>query len=252
MNELEQIFADVKKEGLPLEDALRESAPESQPEKEPETETPAEGDIPAEEKSEDNLPFHQHPRWIERENELNELRERDEQTSRELAELKAFKETSTKQTEDTTVPEWFSELYGDNQVAWSKYNAHEQTRTEEIENRIIARQREEQTKASQEASHWDKWVDTEVTKLESKGYKFERNELIQTMVEFRPTDADNNFDFEAGYKIYDALREKADSSKSDARKQLADTTTVTSIKGETPKRDYMTPAELRGRSWGSL
>lgn len=234
-------LADIKQEGTSLEDTLKDIVSESLPEEHQEEETPAEGDVPAE----DNLPFHKHPRWIERENELQEIREREEAMVAELAELKAQKSTRGEE-----IPPWFSELYGDNQVAWNKYSEHEQARTEEIEARIIARQQEAQTKEVQEAEHWNKWVDSQIDELADTGKKFDRNKLIKVMLDYSPTDAENNLDFDKGYAIYEALEGKPDTAKSEARKQLADTTTVT--KGETPKKDYLTPAELRNRSWGSL
>jgi hypothetical protein len=244
MNELEQMLADIPNEGMEV------TPSESLPEKPTEVVEPVEGDVPTEEKSEDNLPFHKHPRWIERENELNELREREETMSRELAEIKAFKDSVD--IVDNDIPSWFSELYGDNQVAWTKYAQHEQQRTEEIENRILARQQEAQVKEAQEGEHWNKWVDSEINKLQSEGATFDRNKLIKVMLDYSPTDANNNLDFKKGYGIYEALEGKPDTVKSEARKQLADTTTATSTKGEPTKKDYMTPAELRGRSWSNI
>lgn len=249
MEDINKILADVKQEGLnPFDELETETPTESLPETKQEEETPAEGDVPAEEKSEDNLPFHKHPRWIERENELNSLKEREEEMARELAELKSFREE--KKTDDS-IPDWFSELYGDNQVAYQKYSEHEARRTEEIEARILARQEEQRTQQTRESEHWQKWVDTEIDKLAAKGLSFDKNELIQTMLEYRPTDESNNFDFDAGFKIYEAMKGKPDTARSTARKQLADATTVTR-NSEAPKKDYMTPAELRNRSWSSL
>jgi len=236
MNELEQILADVKQEGTdPFADLVAE---------------PTES-LPVE--TIEEVPFHKHPRWIEREQELNELKDREEQMAQELAELKAFQEKPYIKNEDTTqIPDWFTELYGENQIAWEKYNQHEQARTEEIESRILARQKEAEVQAVQESQKWDKWVDSEISKLEGEGLTFDRNKLINTMLEYRPTDENNNFDFKAGYKIYEALEGKPDMAKSEARKQLADTTTKATTKGEPAKRDYMTSAELRGRSMNSL
>jgi hypothetical protein len=242
MNKIENELADVKNEGESLDDVLGNLASESQTEENSEKEKPAEGVVPVE----DNIPFHKHPRWIERENELNELRERDEQTARELAELKASR------SENTEVPPWFSELYGDNKVAWQKYSAQEEAKFAELESRVVARFEEKQTKAQKEAEHWEKWVDSEMVRLESTGNKFDRNELTKVMLEYSPTDNNNNLDFNKGYKIYEALKGKPDSARSEARKQIADTTSVATTRGEPAKKDYMTAADLRNRSWGSL
>lgn len=235
----EDIFADVLKEGSDaFADLEKETPPESQPDKEP----------AVEEKAEENVPFHKHPRWIEKENELKELRARDEATAKEIAELRQMRTTPS----DSTIPEWFRELYGDNQVAWSKYAEREQQREQEIEQRLLEKQDQKQQAAVAEQQRWNKWVDDEITKLAAEGAVFDRNKLIKTMLDYRPTDENNNFDFKAGLKIYQALETQPDPAKSQARKELADKTTVTSVRGEAPKKDYMTAKDLRHRQWATL
>ena len=236
MDTLDTILADVKQEGSdPFEDL--------------EIETPAES-LPAETKDEkeEEIPFHKHPRWIERENELNQLRERDEETAKELAELRTLSETKN----STDIPDWFTELYGENKVAWEKYSEHEERRTEEIEARVIAKQQEAQNKVVEDGEKWDKWVNTEISRLEGEGNTFDRNKLIKTMIDYSPTDANNNLDFDKGLKIYEAMEGKPDVAKSDARKQLADTASKATTKGEPAKKDYMTASDLRHKSWTNL
>ena len=246
--ELKEILADVPTEGSdPFKDMEKETPPESLPETKPEEDKPKEG----ESTPEDNLPFHKHPRWIERETELDRLRERDEENTKIIQELAAFKEDYSKKTESTDIPDWFRELYGENEIAWQKYSEYEQVRTEEIEKKVIERQEQYQRQALEETTKWNKWVDNEVKKLEDEGKKFDRNELIKTMLDYRPTDENNNFDFQKGYKIHEMLKRKPDTSHSDARKILADTTTKTTG-GEKPPKDYMTTNELRRTSWGNL
>lgn len=196
------------------------------------------------------LPFHEDPKvqaYLDRQMESREAKIREE-FGRTIEDLKSTAEPK----EDVNIPPWFSELYGDNEMAWKKYSEHEQARTEEIENRILARQQEEAQRIAEENEKWNGWVDTELNKLISEGHTFDRNKFIKVMLDYSPTNADNNLDFEKGLKIYEALEGKPDTAKSEARKVLADTTTATSTKGEPAKKDYMTPAELRNRSWGSL
>src|SRR3990167_10763179 len=91
MPEINEILADVQKEGAePFEDLVKETPTDSPTDKKPE-------EVKEEDKPEE-IPFHKHPRWIERERELNELREREEQNARELAELKSFKDEVVKNT----------------------------------------------------------------------------------------------------------------------------------------------------------
>lgn len=238
---LDEILADVKKEGSDPFEQMGETPSDSLPEKEAE-DTPVVED--------ENVPFHKHPRWIERENELNALKENNEATARELEELKQFRDSVD--VVDSNIPDWFTELYGDNAEAYRKYQQHEDARTEEIEKRILERQTQEQQRAEQESAKWTKWVEDEIRKLEDDGKKFDRNKLNKIMLDYSPTDANNNLDYQKGYAIYEALEGKPDNSKSEARKELADTATATSTKGEPTKKDYMTPSDLRHKSWGSL
>lgn len=245
---IEEILADVKKEGSDPFAALEKETPSDSPsEKEPKDgegeDKPEEGDNTPE----DNVPFHKHPRWIERENELKELREREEATARELSELKEL--TSKKEPSD--IPDWFKELYGDNEVAYRKYEEHERTRTEEIKAKVIQEQEHAWQQSVAETQKWNQWVENELGKLESEGKQFDRNKFINVMLTYRPTDENNNFDFKAGFKIYEVLEAKeVDPVKSQARKQLADTTT--SSKGDKKVQDYQTPETLRGKSWHNL
>ena len=245
---IEEILVDVKKEGLDPFEALEKETPSDSPAVEEPKEVvkedkPVEGDNTPE----DNVPFHKHPRWIERENELNELKvkaDEFEQFKQEIAEKS--------KPSDTKVPDWFVELYGDNEVAYRKYEEHEKARTEEIEARVIEKQEQARTQAVHESQKWNKWVEDEIGKLEAEGKQFDRNKFINTMLTYRPTDENNNFDFQAGYKIYEALELKeVDPAKSQARKQFADTATATS-KGEKKAQDFQTPETLRNKSWHSL
>lgn len=243
----DNFLADVAKEGAndPFDNLVKDTPTESPPDTTAEMDKPAEGANTPEE----NIPFHKHPRWIEREKELTTLREQREADAKAIAELK--EQSSKHQDPSTSVPDWFKELYGDNQAAWQKYDEHEQTKEQEIEKRILDRQKQATQQQAEEAAHWNRWVDGEIKKLEDEGNKFDRNELIKTMLKYRPTDENNNFDFKAGYEIYDTMRAKEDPAKSLARKQLADTTSGSS-KGEPARKDYKTASDLRNRSWGNL
>lgn len=241
---IEETFADVKQEGDtdPFATLEKDTPSESQTEKEPKKEEPVVGDTNTPDKKEENVPFHEHPRWKQREEELETLR-------KQVADLTAPKPDSA----DSTVPEWFRELYGDNATAWEKYNENHTVELERIRQEAVQFVEQKQQAEVAETQKWNQWVETELGKLSSSGKTFDRNELINVMLTYRPTDTSNSFDFEAGFKIYEALKAKpaADPVKSQARKQLADTTTSTTA-GEKKPKDYQTSATLRNQKWGSL
>jgi hypothetical protein len=254
---LEEIFADVKKEGSdPFEqfDKEKETPAESQPEKEQEKEESVADDVlkddPKEKiNTEENSPFH--IRWQKREEKLKaEFEEKLEVYKKELEQTI---EDKTKQ-EDSNIPEWFTELYGDNQVAWSKYEQREKAREEEIEKRVLTAYETKQQEQVDQSKKWEKWVDDQVELLENEGKKFDRNELIKTVLDYRPTDEQGNFDLRKGYDIMEALKGKQDAVKTQAsleRKKIADTTSKAGG-GDSPKKDYMTPSDLRNKSWNQI
>lgn len=233
----DNILADIPKEG-------------EDPFKELETDTPAESPtVETKEKTpqEKEVPFHEHPRWIAHQKELEELRAFKEEATPQLEELKTRIPTDT----TTTVPEWFKELYGDNVQAYQKLQAHEQQTYQEIEQRVLNAQEARKQQELQEIAKWNGWVNTEVNRLKSEGKTFERNELLKVMLDYRPSDDRGNFDFTKGYGIYEALKAKEVAPKSEARKKLGDMAS-TSTKGESPKKDYLTAAELRNTSMSEL
>lgn len=261
---LEEVFADVKREGsdpFAQFDKENETPTESQPVKEEDKEEPIQGDKPKEvaEEPEDNTespskesedtPFH--IRWQKREEKLKA--EFDEKLESYKKQLEQTVEEKTRK-DDSDIPDWFTELYGDNQIAWAKYEQREKAREEEIEKRVLETYENKLKAKEDEGKKWEKWVDDQVALLEGEGKKFDRNELIKTVIDFRPTDEQGNFDLRKGYDIMEAMKGKQDETKTQAsiaRKQLADTTTK-SKGSDAPKKDFLTPADLRGKTWNQI
>lgn len=246
MDTIEDAFGEIGREGSdPFAELEKDTPSESLPEKEPEV-------IEEDKATEgENTPFHKDPRWIRREEEAAHLREENARISAEVASLK---EVTSKLHTPVSIPEWFKELYGENESAWSKYSEREVQREQEIEQRVLQKQEAQRQEAQQETQRWSQWVDEEIAKLSAEGAVFDRNKLIKTMLDYRPTDENNNFDFKKGYEIYkkdEALEVKVAPEHSQARKQLADTATA-SRKGEKKAKDYMTTADLRNKTLDEL
>lgn len=239
----DSILADIPKDGDtdPFAGLEKETPSESQPEEIKETETP-------EKTEEKEVPFHEHPRWIAHQKELEELRAFKEEVVPQLEQLRTLKDTPQP---TGTVPDWFRELYGDNVEAYKKLQAHEQQTYQEIEQRVLNAQEARKQQELQEISKWNGWVDGEVSRLQSEGKAFEKNELLKVMIDYRPSDDKGNFDFNKGYAIYEALKTKEAQPKSDARKKLGDTASHGG-KGEAPKKDFQTTNDLRHKDWTEL
>lgn len=203
-----------------------------------------------------DVPFHQDPRWIRREEELKTLREQREADAKAIAELSQKTDRIT--SEDSKPADWFKTLYGDNPEAWQKYQEHEKETEERIERNLIEKQEKVRKEAEEESQRWTDFNEKEFLRLESQGKKFNRNELKQILLDDAPTNLETGLlDFDKGYRILSDRKEleelKSNSpEKSQARKQLADTTTKSSSTGEKPAKDYKTAAELRRTSWSAL
>ncbi len=243
----EDLLSEIPREGAnPFESLEKDTPVESTPTKEPNEVTkdkPEEGiNTP-----EDNLPFHKHPRWIERENELKTEREAREQMGRELAELKELKKEKSSVEVD---PRWKA-LWGDNPEAYQKWLELENERKDQVKREIVEEQQKAEQQKVAEAQHWSKWVDDEIKKLQDAGNQFDRNKLIKTMLDYRPTDENGNFDFNLGMKIY-KTENPDNSEKTEAKKQVADMVTKSGSKQDTPKKGFKTSEEMRRKSWASL
>src|SRR3990167_553382 len=230
-----------------------ESPTEIKPKEADEKEKPEEGENTP---NEDDLPFHKHPRWIERENKLKELEEKYELTTKELGELKTLKEQIYHKETTAKIPDWFVESYGEDQVAWEKYEARQKDWETQFEQRFFEKlEAKQKKKQTEEADKWNKWVDSEIGKLVSDPkVKFdikEKNALIKTMLEWRPTDENGNFNFHKGYEIYQLQKLKDnDLEHAIARKKLADAASG-SPKGEPKQKDYYTSEDLK-KGWQSI
>lgn len=249
---IEEVLADVKPEGDtdPFKDLdkEKETPAESLTVKEPEVVKPDQGDNTDVKKE---VPFHEHPRWKEREAELKELREFKEQVAPKLAKIDQL-ETAFKPAEKSNIPEWFKELYGENEVAWQKYSEHSKAEREEMKRELLAEQTAQYEEAQKEEQKWNKWVEDGLDGLKIIGLEFDRNALIKTMLD-NPDKVtrDGNFDFNLGYKLYRELNPDNSQAASQARKKLADTTTKSSST-EKGSKDFMTSNELRNKSWNQL
>src|SRR3990167_2306349 len=246
---LEEIMADVKQEGAdPFKEfdpanKEKETPAESSTPKEPEVKEPIQGDNTDEDKTPFSIRWKSHA-----ENLKAELEAKHQE---ELSKIRQEFEAKIPPKE-TNIPEWFKELYGENEVAWQKYSEHSQIEREQMKKDILTEQETKREEAKKEETYWNNWVEEGINGLKTVGLEFDRNALIKTMLDNpkEVTNALGNFDFNLGYKLY---REKnpINQINTDARKKLADTTTKSSST-EKSSKDYKTSNDLRNMSWDQL
>ena len=241
--------------------AKENAASESSTEKE--TETPASEGV-KNTQDDEKLPFHKHPRWKALYNENRNLRKQIEDyastTQKELADLKA--KQSQQQPQSISIPDWFNELYGDNPVAWQKFQAHDQQTRNQIKQEILGEIQQREQVAQQESLKWNTWVDEALTTLgEEIGLNLAegttdspnstRNEILKIALDYQPTDNNGMVDLKKAYLIWKQTKGSQPSEKTEAKKKVADIAGTRS-KGEAKERGFVTPKELRNKGFRDL
>lgn len=199
-----------------------------------------------EQEEEDNIPFHKHPRFKALVEEKNQYK-KDLDAMREEMESK-FSEIKDSQPKDSKIPAWFTELYGENETAWTKFKEQDKATREEIKREIREELKNEQEEKENASTKWNTWIDEQVTSLKDEGLKFDKNELMKIMMDYKPSDDAGNLDFKKGYEIMELLKKK-DPEKSKTRKEIVDDSGKS--KSEPEAKKWFTPDDMRGVGWGS-
>ena len=102
----ESFADDIEKEGQLFGDDEQEkdNSEGSQPEEKPKGETPAEET----KQTEENVPFHKHPRF-------QEIIRKNKELEEEMAQLRQATENINKPNQSTEIPKWFVDLFGENE-----------------------------------------------------------------------------------------------------------------------------------------
>ncbi|MEK7091758.1 MAG: hypothetical protein AAB900_02095 [Patescibacteria group bacterium] len=258
MEETNDFLANLQKEGeiTPNEEEEKETLPEPPADKKPEDiesqpeEEKPKGEDELKETPEEGEPavfqaFHKHPRWQAVQEELKELREFRETASPLLEDIKKSK------SETETIPAWFSELYGENEAAWNKYHDYDTEQRANLRKEIMDEISQQSTKSAEEQKKNDKWVEDELTTLESEGLKFNRNELMKVALEYLPTDNKGNISFRKALDIYEKTKPKEEKPNADAKKKIA-AETMQKGKPNEDIKDYKTSHDLVGKSFRDL
>lgn len=203
--------------------------------------------------SEENLPFHKHPRW----QRMNEEKKALEATVNDLLAFKQQVESkSSDSSQQSSVPEWFKNLYGDNPQVWSQYQSYEKDMRQQIKTEALNELKGEQEKQTQEVQKWNKWVDTQFDDLEDTGKTFDRNEFRKFILDYNaeykslPLNEKGDIDIPKCYELMTRLNppsapdNKLIEKKKLASKMASGTTT------ESKQSDFISLEELRGkRNW---
>jgi len=247
-------IADLEKEGKEtLQESQTEKKPEDKKEEEedaPQGETEEQKEALKEKNTEDNLPFHKHPRFKALVEEKNAYKEK-------LEELERFKEeTETKlksfetKVESPEIPSWFVEIFGENPEAYAKYQEQNKADREAIKNEVIEEIKKTSTAEETALSDGKKYIEDQVELLKEKGISFDRNSLMKAMNDDPIFDKDGNLDFMTKARLLE-LENKKDPEKKTVIKNLISDDGAKGGEEQKP-RTYKTPEQMRRMPWGSM
>jgi|TARA_R100001530_G_scaffold119297_1_gene86467 hypothetical protein len=284
---MDDLFAGIPSEGEPVIPAGQEEAPETNAEEvdespsqegdtQPEDETPEESpseEVEAEEtesntSDEDkDVPLHKHPRFKSKVKELDETRAELEALKRD----QSLQDTVSKLSEkvdgltpkpNEPIPDWFKQLYGEDQDTWNQYQEEQIA----YEAGIIRKAKEEvlneiETKSKSKEDNIAKaneWIDSELEQLSlnhgldlSEG-KNERNEILKVARDYNPTAEDGSVDFEKAYELWKALKPSGVADATiEERKKIASSTSA-SKSGDVGKSKIKTSHDFKNRGWDQI
>lgn len=239
----EFILKDLLKEGSILKDDSKATTTDSQPEKKPEDIKPSsQGEdkgnkgVPKSNniETEENVPFHKHPRFQELTKENRELKEWKEKADQQISELnnKLTTLSTPVKNEVEPIPEWFKASIGDDVNSWKEYQEKNKQERENIKREIITSIRQEEEQKQNAVKEQEKWVSNQLKILRDEGHEFDSNKLIKLMLEYSPVDIKGNYDFHKGISLYEKFygeenKKKVEKEKANIqeKKNIAEITT---------------------------
>ncbi|WP_457635788.1 hypothetical protein [Persephonella sp.] len=264
-------MADIKQEGkvddlMQIDDLLSDDPTnlvDDEKEKENSADSPAETTNEKEDPSqegdktptEENIPFHKHPRFkqlIEENRKLKELVETSTQKVQEV-EGKIEEKLKVEVKDEVKLPRWWSILAGEDEIsqqAYKDFMEYDKEQRARIKQELLEEQQRQEQEQKEVEERWNKWVDEEIKSMQDEGLEFDKNELIKIAVDFQPTDQNGNISLRKAYDIL-KLQKKDKDSLTEKKKEIASKTSSSSNKDPEVKQ-FNSSIELRNRSWTSL
>jgi len=202
------------------EDTTVESLPtQIEENQEGESENDAE-DTDVEETEGKQVPFHEHPRWKERETSWEKkMKSQRDEFSKELNDLKA----SFQKPEATEVP--MPDWWGGDEAQWEQYQNDQSKIVKQAEENAIERMKSERDKQESAITEAREHMESELNTLESEYGSFDKNKLLKIVEDKQLLDVDGNWNYRLAHEFLQ-LEEKVTKNEKKVdktdRKKMAD------------------------------
>ena len=255
----ESLLANIPHEGDPLEEKDeegKETPPESPPEKKTsEKEPPQEG-----EPEKVNTPEEEEISYKKKTSErFQTLLEHNQSLKKAVEELSKFREEAEPKLKELgqkgqPVPSWFANTFGENEQAWEQYQGYEKELRQKIKDEFYQEQEELGRQQEAEQKKWSDWTSNQLQQMKDDGLKFDQNELLKVLVEYKPMDDEGNLNFRKGYEILSKIKvgEEVEKSKKTGEKKKIAGATMEGGEGGEQEKKYRTSKDLRNKDWTDL
>lgn len=179
---------------------------------------------------EEKLPFHQHPRWTEREEEwkkrFNESEQRHEDDMKKLRE--EFSGARKENAQQTQIPQWF----GGTKEQWDAYRQDQDALLAQAEERALNRINKGKTDDERRVAEATQYMKSEIDfigtdkTINPKGLKVDPEKLLKVVMDNDLIDSKGRWNYRAGFKVMIANAAPAPAPKQNPeRKEVAAATT---------------------------
>lgn len=250
-------------------DGEEETTTDSQPENEPEDTEEKDGGKVVDKGDEPDkpVPFHQHPRWIEREKQWNAKLDNVQQaTAKEIETLKSqigTRQAEQKEMSDDDIPEWFNGDLG----TYKKFHGHQtkmiQDAVKAAEGNVLNKLKEDSGKETKAIGEATDWFRSELSRIESdatlnpSGEALNQTELLTIARDNDLIDSGGRWNWAAAARIY-AKEHKTDEGdeqakqKQTAKNNIAALTSKKDSKGGASQKTIASSDSLKGKGWDNL
>lgn len=208
-------------------------------------------------KTDKDVPFHEHPRWKQRESEWQQ--KFNEQEQRHQNDIKAIREefgaARKENAEATEIPSWF----GGDQKQWDQFREWNDKQISSAEERALKKLGETRKAEDDAVKEATEYMRTELSFIESddelnpEHKKVDPNKLLKFVMDNDLVDSKGRWNYRAGWRM---MKGSASTTKPPAkpnttdRKVLAGATTTQPQKGETKPKAFKTSEDFKqSRPW---
>jgi hypothetical protein len=250
----DEIMADVEQEGkIDLKPETENDNSELSPDEKNEADDAGASDQldKKEDDPDKDKPFHQHPRWKERETEWD--RRYNEQETRHQDDLKKMREEFGTAKKDNAgevkIPSWF----GGNQEQFDAYRADRDAEIKTAAEWMMNREKSAKLAEQKAVDDATAYMQGEVTsiegdkKLNPDGKKIDPNKLLKIVMENDLIDSKGRWNYRAGFKI---MEQASTTSPKNGDKKFIAGATTSEARGESKLAGFKTSNDFKkNRPW---